>query len=101
MERARTPGPPLLPPGDFAKLPTAALTRPALGYALPSAVVPMLGAGSFGHPGAGGRLGFAHPKSGIAVGYAGNAMLWDALKPDPRWLGWTAALREAAGLERA
>jgi hypothetical protein len=30
---------------------------------------PMLGDGSFGHSGAGGRLAFAHPESGTAVGY--------------------------------
>jgi len=98
MERARTAGGPLMPPGDFAKLPGVAAARPALGYALSSTVTPMLGRGSFGHPGAGGRLGFAHPESGVAVGYTCNNMLWDSMKPDPRWLPWTAALREAAGV---
>jgi CubicO group peptidase (beta-lactamase class C family) len=98
MERARTAGLPLMPPGDFAKLPGVVAARPALGYALPSSVTPMLGSGSFGHPGAGGRLGFAHPQSGVAVGYTCNNMLWDSMKPDPRWLPWTAALREAIGV---
>jgi CubicO group peptidase (beta-lactamase class C family) len=84
----------LMPPGDFAKLPGVAPVRPALGYALSSAVVPMLGPGSFGHPGAGGRLGYAHPQSGVAVGYVCNNMLWDSMKPDPRWVGWTAALED-------
>ncbi len=101
MERARTAGAPLMPPGDFAKLPTAVAARPALGYALPSPVVPMLGPGSFGHPGAGGRLAFAHPEQGVAVGYTCTNMLWDSMKPDPRWLGWTAALRTAIGMETA
>jgi CubicO group peptidase (beta-lactamase class C family) len=54
----------------------------------------LLGPGSFGHPGAGGRLGFADPESGCAVGYACNGMLWDGRTPDPRW-AWTQALRAA------
>jgi len=99
VARATTPSAtPLMPPGDFAKLPGVVAARPALGYALSSAVTPMLGKGSFGHPGAGGRLGFAHPESGVAVGYTCNNMLWDSMKPDPRWLPWTAALREAIGM---
>ncbi|MEJ1968299.1 MAG: serine hydrolase domain-containing protein [Rhizomicrobium sp.] len=101
MERARTPGAPLMPPGDFARLPGAVAARPALGYMLSSPVVPMLGKGSFGHPGAGGRLGFAHPESGTAVGYNCNNMLWDSMSVDPRWIGWTAALRTAIGMEAA
>jgi CubicO group peptidase (beta-lactamase class C family) len=99
LEKARAPlAEPLLPPGDFAKLPGVVRARPALGYALSSAVTPMLGEGSFGHPGAGGRLGFAHPASGIAVGYAANNMVWDSMKPDPRWVGWTEALCEVLEL---
>jgi hypothetical protein len=55
----------------------------------------MLGDGSFGHAGAGGRLGFAHPESGTAVGYVCNNMLWDGIRgPDERWLPWTKALGE-------
>ena len=43
----------------------------------------MLGDGSFGHAGAGGRMGFAHPESGVAVGYVCNNMLWDGIRgPD-------------------
>ena len=77
VARAATPDGPLMPPGDFAKLPGVVAPRLALGYALASAVTPMLGDGSFGHPGAGGRLAFAHPESGVAVGYTCNNMLWD------------------------
>ncbi len=40
------------------------------GFMLDSAVRGMAGTGSFGHDGAGGQLGFAHPESGIALGYA-------------------------------
>jgi len=67
--------------------------RFGLGFELPRDIMPMLGEGSFGHPGAGGRVGFAHPASGIAVGYACNQLLWDGFTPDPRW-SWCAALRE-------
>jgi CubicO group peptidase (beta-lactamase class C family) len=35
---------------------------------------PMLGAGSFGHPGAGGSLAFAHAEAGIGFGYVMNRM---------------------------
>jgi CubicO group peptidase (beta-lactamase class C family) len=73
--------------------------RFGLGFELPRAIEPMLGDGSFGHGGAGGRMAFAHPESGIAVGYVCNSMLWDGFSgPDQRWLGWTKALRDAVGL---
>jgi CubicO group peptidase (beta-lactamase class C family) len=100
MERARTPQTDgLKSPGDFAKLPNGDPQRLALGYELSRRAEPMLGAGSFGHAGAGGRMGFAHPESGVAAGYVCNAMLWDGISgPDARWVPWTAALREAVGL---
>ena len=86
-------------PGDFAKLPNPSPLRYGLGYQLTRSVAPMLGEGSFGHDGAGGRIGFAHPQSGIAVGYVCNNMLWDGMRgPDERWVPWTAALREKLGL---
>jgi CubicO group peptidase (beta-lactamase class C family) len=86
-------------PGDFAKLPNPDPQRLALGYELNRRTEPMLGDGSFGHAGAGGRMGFAHPESGVAVGYVCNNMLWDGIRgPDDRWVPWTAALREAIGM---
>ena len=89
----------LTAPGAFAKLPSPSPLRYGLGYQLTRAFAPMLGEGSFGHDGAGGRIGFAHPGSGIAVGYVCNNMLWDGMSgPDARWLPWTAALREAVGM---
>jgi CubicO group peptidase (beta-lactamase class C family) len=96
MERARKPQTDgLKGPGEFSKLPNADPQRLALGYELNRGIEPMLGAGSFGHAGAGGRLGFAHPESGIAVGYVCNNMLWDGIRgPDERWLPWTNALNE-------
>jgi len=100
MEAARAPQTAALgPPGELAKLGGAAGFLPyGIGYELPSPPKPMLGPGSFGHAGAGGRLGFAHPESGTAVGYACNTMINSMTGPDPRWVGWTAALREALGV---
>jgi len=73
--------------------------RFGLGFELPRAIEPMLGDGSFGHAGAGGRMAFAHPESGTAVAYVCNSMLWDGFSgPDQRWLGWTGALRDALGI---
>ncbi|MGH7011606.1 MAG: hypothetical protein ACREEX_12295, partial [Caulobacteraceae bacterium] len=63
-----------------------------IGFELPSPAKPMLGPGSFGHAGAGGRWGFAHPESGTAVGYVCNTMLQSPTEPDPRWRGWLSAL---------
>ena len=40
------------------------------GFMLDSPVRSMAGPGSFGHDGAGGQLGFAHPESGVALAYA-------------------------------
>ena len=37
-------------------------------------LTPMFGEGSFGHAGAGGSLGYAHPESGVAYGYVMNQM---------------------------
>src|SRR5215469_1274364 len=73
--------------------------RFGLGFELPRPIEPMLGEGSFGHAGAGGRMAFAHPESGTAVAYVCNSMLWDGLTgPDQRWLGWTKALHDALGI---
>ena len=99
MEKARqcqTEG--LGAPGEMAKLPGSGAQPYGLGYELPSKVKPMLGPGSFGHAGAGGRMGFAHPESGTAVAYVCNTMLNSPTGPDPRWIGWTAALHEALGI---
>jgi CubicO group peptidase (beta-lactamase class C family) len=73
--------------------------RFGLGFELPRAIEPMLGAGSFGHAGAGGRMAFVHPESATAVAYVCNSMLWDGVSgPDQRWLAWTKALRVAIGV---
>jgi CubicO group peptidase (beta-lactamase class C family) len=72
--------------------------RFGLGYEASRVGVPMLGGFCFGHSGAGGRLGFADPATGTAVGYTCTNMRWDfTAGPDPRWLPWTAALRDVVG----
>jgi CubicO group peptidase (beta-lactamase class C family) len=87
----------MVPPGDFARLAMGAPTQYGLGYEFTRDVMPMLGKGSFGHAGAGGRLGFAHPESGTAVAYVANTMLTVPSGPDPRWVGWTDALKGVVG----
>jgi CubicO group peptidase (beta-lactamase class C family) len=81
------------PPMDL--LPDNSPMRAALGWELSRGMTPMLGEGSFGHAGAGGRIGFAHPSLGVAVGYVCTNMAWDTTTgADPRWVPWTAALHD-------
>jgi len=95
MERARTCLTDALPaPDGFVRFRGNSPQRFGLGFELPRDAEPMLGPGSFGHAGAGGRMGFAHPESGFAVGFVCSAMLWDDIHPDDRWMGWTRALNE-------
>lgn len=66
-------------------------TRFGVGFALP----PMLGAGlgpsAFGHPGAGGSLGFADPDAGVSFGYVMNQMKL-GVSGDERTAGLVKAL---------
>ncbi len=97
VEKARTPRTDAMSPaGDLGKLQLGMPLRYALGYEMPRDVTPMLGEGSFGHAGAGGRIGFAHPESGTAAAYVANTMLSVIGAPDPRWT-WMGELRKAAG----
>ena len=84
------------PAGDLGKLQFGPPLHYGLGFEMPREVTPMLGAGSFGHAGAGGRIGFAHPESGVAAAYVANTMLTVPAGPDPRWT-WMGELRKAAG----
>jgi CubicO group peptidase (beta-lactamase class C family) len=97
VERARTPMTDDIPTApEFAAI-TTMPPRFGLGFQLPRAQIDaMLGPGSFGHTGAGGRLGFAHPELGVAFGFTCDAMMWDGLtQPDPRWTPLLAAIASA------
>jgi len=65
MRRPRSEG-----PDRILLLPTAFGT----GFMLPPSLCLAGAAGSFGHPGAGGSLGYAEPETGLALGYAMNRM---------------------------
>ncbi len=95
VERARTlrTGS-MVPPGDLGKLQLGLPTRYGLGYQLSREPTEMLGEGSFGHDGAGGRMAFAHPESGTAAAYVANTMSNGFAGADPRW-AWMAELRRA------
>lgn len=54
------------------------ITSPlALGFATPSAYMPLVGPRSFGHAGAGGSLGFADSDHRIGFGYVMNGMAYE------------------------
>lgn len=65
------------------------------GLDLPNPNNPMLGGDSFGHSGAGGRLGFASPEHQLAVGYVCTGM--GVGEPDPRWTPILSHLQQAFG----
>jgi CubicO group peptidase (beta-lactamase class C family) len=69
-------------------------TRFGLGYMLHGSASPLLGPGSFGHPGRGGPLGFADPESGIAFGYVTNGFR-TSVTADPRAQALVRAVRTA------
>lgn len=96
IESARTPQTDHVPTPPEFRVFTDAPPRFGLGFQLPHpAIIPMLGPGSFGHSGAGGRLALAHPERGIAFGFTCDNMLWDGLNgPDQRWTPLLAALAE-------
>jgi CubicO group peptidase (beta-lactamase class C family) len=55
-----------------------------LGFALPPTLGPGAGPRSFGHPGAGGSLGYADRESGLAFAYVMNQMRFDPPGPETR-----------------
>lgn len=69
-----------------------------LGFEISNPLNPMIGPGSFGHSGMGGRLGFAHPATGIAFGFVSQRMLYPEVGIDPRWVPMLAAVKSAVGL---
>ena len=71
-------------------------SRFALGYWLDCALFRMIGPSSFGHPGAGGSMGFADPELELAFGYVPNRSAI-GLTGDPRSERLMAACREVIG----
>jgi CubicO group peptidase (beta-lactamase class C family) len=69
--------------------------RRGLGFMLDSERVPMLGPGSFGHPGAGGSLGCADPESGLAFGCVMNKMSPGLAGDHPRPTNLVLAARDS------
>jgi len=67
-------------------------TRFGLGFMLSSTFSPLLGERSFGHPGAGGSLGFGDAEHGVGFGYVMSRM-GTGLSNDPRARGLVEALR--------
>ena len=57
-----------------------------VGFEISNYENPMLGPGSFGHSGMGGRLGFAQLGTGVSFGYVSQRMAYPAPGTfDPRW----------------
>ena len=71
-------------------------TRFGHGFMLHGPSCPLLGAGSFGHPGRGGSLGFADPEAGVGFGYVTNG-LQKSVTADPRAQALVRALRGCLG----
>ncbi|MDR6867457.1 CubicO group peptidase (beta-lactamase class C family) [Microbacterium resistens] len=69
--------------------------RWGLGFEISHQHCPMLGDGSFGHAGMGGRLAFAHAPSGLGFAFVGQRMLFPAPGTDVRWTGILSAVRAA------
>ena len=67
-----------------------------LGFMRSGVFSPYGGAGSFGHSGAGGSVGFADPENQIAAGYVMNRMLQN-LSGDPRTRTLIQASYDAVG----
>ncbi|MEM8903861.1 MAG: serine hydrolase domain-containing protein [Actinomycetota bacterium] len=71
-------------------------TRFGSGFWLDNSTAPMLGPGAFGHPGAGGSLGYADPETGVGYGYLMNQM-GNGIAGDPRTLALNDAVRACLG----
>ncbi|WP_406238584.1 serine hydrolase domain-containing protein [Nocardia sp. NBC_01009] len=67
----------------------------SLGFWRACPSLPMVGPGSFGHPGSGGSIGFADPDAGVGFGYVTN--LWNLRPDDPRAPSLAKAVRSCLG----
>ncbi|MGX7671219.1 serine hydrolase domain-containing protein [Plantactinospora sp. DSM 117369] len=63
----------------------------SLGFWRACPPMPMLGPGSFGHPGSGGSIAFADPDAGVGFGYVTN--LWSFRQGEPRASNLAKAVR--------
>lgn len=63
------------------------------GFQLPDAIAPLLSDASFGHPGAGGALGFADRRFRVGFGYTQNQLGGSLTGEQPRTLAIIDALR--------
>ncbi|MEV0584457.1 serine hydrolase domain-containing protein [Nonomuraea sp. NPDC050310] len=78
-----------LPPG--LDLPADRSFYLSLGFWRASPMAPMLGPGSFGHPGAGGSIALGDPDAGVGFCYVTN--LWNFRPDDPRASNLVKAVR--------
>lgn len=74
---------------------TVPTTRWGLGFEISHVHCPMLGEGSFGHAGMGGRLAFAHAPSELGFAFVSQRMTFPEPGTDVRWAGILAAVRGA------
>jgi CubicO group peptidase (beta-lactamase class C family) len=82
-----------LPPG--LDVPADRSFYMSLGFWRACPPLPMVGPGSFGHPGSGGSIGFADPDAGVGFGYVTN--LWSFRPDDPRAANLAKAVRSCLG----
>lgn len=68
------------------------------GYQLATESMPGFGPNSFGHTGAGGRLGLADPDHDVALGYICSSMRNIGPQGDPRWKSLIDATKVALGI---
>lgn len=71
--------------------------RFGLGYQLSSPSMPGFTPASYGHTGAGARLGLADPELGVGFGYVCSRMRDIGPSGDPRWASLIGAVRTVAG----
>ncbi|CAL9438792.1 hypothetical protein SUDANB95_02187 [Actinosynnema sp. ALI-1.44] len=82
-----------LPPG--LDLPADRTFNMSLGFWRACPPMPLLGPGSFGHPGSGGSIGFADPDARVGFAYVTN--LWNFRADDPRAAELAKAVRSCLG----
>ncbi|MCP2257146.1 CubicO group peptidase, beta-lactamase class C family [Streptoalloteichus tenebrarius] len=82
-----------LPPG--LDIPADRSFFMSLGFWRSCAPMPMMGPGSFGHPGSGGSIGFADPDARVGFGYVTN--LWNYRPDDTRAANLIKAVRSCLG----